>query len=267
MKRSPVVERMEVQPDSIFYHEHVARYRFAETYLQPGWTLDIACGTGYGSERLSRRPGIRLAGADVDLPSLVQALRQFPQPRISFLAASGTGLPFPDGRFHNVVSLETIEHIRDHRGYLRELGRVLNTGGACIISTPNREYSERHNRTNPYHVREYAESELRGLLQEHFASVEMFYQGFGASYHDRVRDYSASIQHEKERVNRFVRFGIDRIYRPLKRVIPFGIANLFIRRLLRLQFPQPAISDISIAPEPQEDSSVFIAVCRKNLRP
>jgi len=263
MSRSQVVERMSVQPESLFYHEHLARYRFAVQHMQPGRTLDIASGTGYGANLLSQTPGVSVVGADLDQPAMAQARRDYPDGCISFMVADGCFLPFRDACFDSIVTLETLEHIDDDHGYLRELTRVLRPDGVCILSTPNKAYSLRHRIVNPYHVREYVVGELLDLLGTYFAMVELYYQGYSAQYHDRVRGYAASIQAQKRKLNPVVQFLIRYIYRPVKQLIPTTVVNAFIRRLLGLSYPQPDLSDITISPEPIEDPSVFIVLCRQ----
>lgn len=46
-------------------------------------------------------------------------------------------LPYPDASFDLVTCTEVIEHLRDFRGALREMHRVLRPGGALVLSTPN----------------------------------------------------------------------------------------------------------------------------------
>ena len=46
MPRATIVERIAVDPASLFYREHLARYEFSAEQIRPGRTLDIACGTG-----------------------------------------------------------------------------------------------------------------------------------------------------------------------------------------------------------------------------
>lgn len=164
MSSKGITERMHVNPSSLYYWEHVARYEFARNYINDGPILDIASGTGYGSELLHSYCRAMVVGVDVDRPSLTAARRGYSNPRITFLAASGTHLPFQDASFAAIVSLETIEHIQEDRTFLSELRRVLRPDGVCIISTPNRLYSLHHDITNPYHVREYVETELIELL-------------------------------------------------------------------------------------------------------
>jgi SAM-dependent methyltransferase len=46
-------------------------------------------------------------------------------------------LPFADGAFDAVLSIEGIEHLEDRYAYLRELHRVLKPSGSLILTTPN----------------------------------------------------------------------------------------------------------------------------------
>lgn len=263
MSSKGITERMHVNPDSLYYREHVARYEFARNYINDGPILDIASGTGYGSELLHSSCRAMVVGVDVDWPSLKAARRTYANPRITFLAASGTHLPFRDTSFAAIVSLETIEHIQEDRTFLSELRRVLRPDGICVISTPNRLYSLHHNITNPYHVREYIETELVELLSSVFESIEVFYQGFATTYHAEVKTYAESIQSQKKQLHPLLRWGIDHIYRPLKRLIPSSVVNYFIRKLLGLSYPQPHVADITISKQPVPDFSNFVVVCRK----
>ena len=47
------------------------------------------------------------------------------------------GIDAPDAIFDLVVSIETIEHLENPFHFLREISRVLKSGGIGIISTPN----------------------------------------------------------------------------------------------------------------------------------
>jgi SAM-dependent methyltransferase len=46
-------------------------------------------------------------------------------------------LPYADGSFDAVVSLEVVEHVEDQFAFLRELARVTRHGGRVVVTTPN----------------------------------------------------------------------------------------------------------------------------------
>src|SRR5204863_6385381 len=93
--------------------EHLARYRFAKERAR-GRVLDVACGTGYGTEMLGA------VGVDLSLEALRYA-RRHPAP---YVAADAGRLPF-GCVFDSVVSFETIEHVSDPDRFVAECARVL----------------------------------------------------------------------------------------------------------------------------------------------
>lgn len=46
-------------------------------------------------------------------------------------------LPFDDGSFDAVVSIEVVEHVEDPFAFLRELARIARPGARVIVTTPN----------------------------------------------------------------------------------------------------------------------------------
>jgi SAM-dependent methyltransferase len=46
-------------------------------------------------------------------------------------------LPFADGTFRTVIATNILEHVFDVFGLAREITRVLESGGTCLISVPN----------------------------------------------------------------------------------------------------------------------------------
>ena len=51
-------------------------------------------------------------------------------------------LPLGCQTFDSVVSLQTIEHLWDQEGFVRECARVMRPGGLFVLSTPNRLTSD-----------------------------------------------------------------------------------------------------------------------------
>lgn len=261
MAKKTIVERIEVDESNLYYQVHAARYRFAFERIRPRISLDIATGKGYGADMLQKATGCPVVGVDVDFPTLHEARSLFPNPNVSLVVADGAHLPFAAHAFGNVLSMETVEHIHNDTDFIRELARVLEPDGLCVLSTPNREYSEQESIVNPYHVREYSGAELLDLLTSAFRSVRLFQQGFSKTYYDQVKVYSDLIQDRKNRLNRFLRFGINAIYHPLRNLVPDKISNLMIHRWLKLSYPQPEPSQIVISEQPVETCQNFLAVC------
>lgn len=48
-----------------------------------------------------------------------------------------SAIPFGDGRFDRVASIEVVEHLENPFSFLRELHRVTKPGGSAIVTTPN----------------------------------------------------------------------------------------------------------------------------------
>lgn len=103
-----------------------------EHYVQ-GAVLDVGCGRGafLGSIRSSARR----CGIDPSPRAIEQAKRD--NPSCEFQVASAEKLPFPDGSFDAVYSLEVIEHVAQYQQMLGEIARVLKPGGVLFVQTPN----------------------------------------------------------------------------------------------------------------------------------
>jgi SAM-dependent methyltransferase len=169
-------ERIDV-PNEVETHnqeEHRARYVWAAGRVS-GRVLDVACGTGHGSRVLAAACSV--TGVDQDQSAVEQAQSQVPDGE--FVAANVPPVPFADATFDAITSFETIEHIDDDAGFMRELRRVLRDGGHLLISTPNRAVTSPNDPVppNPFHVREYLLPDFIELARTAgFANVDVFYQ-------------------------------------------------------------------------------------------
>ena len=91
--------------------------------------LDIPCGEGAFVERISAL-GLEVHAADCE--DLLQASGANFQ-----RADMNQRLPYADGQFDAVVSIDGIEHLQQPFGFVRECARILRGGGSLIVSTPN----------------------------------------------------------------------------------------------------------------------------------
>ena len=161
------------------WRSHFERYRFAADLTPGKKILDLACGSGYGSDYLAEHDAKRVVGGDVSTEALTYATRHFVRPNLSFVKLNAVCLPFPPCSFDAVVSFETVEHVRDSDEFLRECARVLRPEGVFLCSTPMR-FAWRPpwvpEPLNPFHAREFSLAELRDAIGDHFDDVQLFGQ-------------------------------------------------------------------------------------------
>lgn len=157
-------------------YEHVHRYAFAQALVEGKDVLDAACGEGYGTAMLAARAAA-VTGVDLSAEAVAHARSRYRADGLSFEQADCLDLPFADDSFDCVVSFETLEHLEDQEGLLREFRRVLRPGGWLLISSPDKAvYTDRQQNRNPFHVRELYRPELEALLGAQFPAVSLWGQ-------------------------------------------------------------------------------------------
>lgn len=165
----------------LIYLLHRAAYSFAREHLGGKTVLDYGCGTGLGSAVLAE--GCRhITAIDISPEAIAYAREKYQAPNICFQHAEPlekAPLPFADGSFEGVVSLQVIEHIADAGRYLAEISRVLKPGGVCIVATPDRglRLLPFQKPWNMWHVREFSFRQFDRLLKHYFCSVQLYRMG------------------------------------------------------------------------------------------
>lgn len=130
--------------------------------LPGGPVLDLGCAVGRTTFELAARTGRRALGVDLNFAMLRLAqgvarrgVARYPRRRFGvvfdqrevpvapagreradFWAADALELPFPDGGFGLVASLNVIDCVARPRDALAELARVLAPGGLALVTTP-----------------------------------------------------------------------------------------------------------------------------------
>ena len=97
--------------------------------------LDVGCGLGYFSKRLTER-GAVVTACDIG-PNLVQHTREFAGCAAVVADACNLIEHFGEEEFDVVVSSECIEHTPSPRMALRQMAGVLKHDGFLAVSTPN----------------------------------------------------------------------------------------------------------------------------------
>lgn len=93
-------------------------------------------------------------------------------------------IPFDDGKFHNVICIEVIEHIRNSEKLMNEISRVMQRGGILILSTPYHgfikniicaatNFEEHFN--SGIHIRFFTRKSLRNLLEKNGFEILKYY--------------------------------------------------------------------------------------------
>ncbi|GAA2672129.1 MULTISPECIES: class I SAM-dependent methyltransferase [Actinosynnema] len=96
-------------------------------------TLEVGCGQGVGARRTLLRSPARCAGVDQE-PEQVERARAA-APDAEFAVGSAGSLPFGDGEFERLLSVEAAQHFDDLGAFAREAARVLSPGGRLAVTT------------------------------------------------------------------------------------------------------------------------------------
>ena len=155
-----------VNPDfpSENFNNHKKVYLFFSQLASNKIVLDVGCGTGYGTAILAEHAA-QTIGIDNSNNAISFAKRRYP--KVDFRQMNAQQLCFPDASFDLIFSSENFEHLPDQASHLRELRRVLKTGGLCFIATPNPEAFPGNN-SNPFHSKENTYEELIELFRPVF---------------------------------------------------------------------------------------------------
>jgi SAM-dependent methyltransferase len=98
--------------------------------------LDVGCGDGRHILEAARR-GCFAVGLDYDPDELAKARLRLRGLRVDLVAADASRLPFRDCTFDAVICTETLEHLRDDEGAMREIARTLVDGGTLLGAVPS----------------------------------------------------------------------------------------------------------------------------------
>lgn len=214
------VSRTDASDNYVFQRSILAYHHAAG--IVGGDVLEIGTGMGYGIEVIApsaeKYTTIDKSQAyDTTLPTNV-TFQQMEVPPIGFA----------DESFDYVISFQVIEHIKRDKEFIKEVSRILRKGGKFIVSTPNAPMSLTR---NPWHIREYTESELKTLLTSDFSIVETY----GVNGNEKVMQY---YEQNRKNVERIMRFDILDLQHRLPRQIlqiPYDVMNRLNRRRLLKQ--------------------------------
>ena len=159
------------------FQEHSLRYLFASQFVKSKTVLDAACGTGYGASMMLDAGAKKVVGIDNSAEAIEYCKKNYKKDNLEFKTEECEKINL-DVPFDIVVSFETIEHLKKQSHFVSEVKRILKDDGVFIVSTPNKET---YPAGNPYHFREFTESEFKSFLGKYFSNVTIFYQYYPSS--------------------------------------------------------------------------------------
>jgi ubiquinone/menaquinone biosynthesis C-methylase UbiE len=96
--------------------------------------LDVGCGLG-GKTVAYAEAGARVTGVDISEDNISRCV-EFARSRgveAVFTAGDAERLPFAEGAFDAIIANDSLEHFASPEGALRELARVLKSGGSIFL--------------------------------------------------------------------------------------------------------------------------------------
>jgi ubiquinone/menaquinone biosynthesis C-methylase UbiE len=245
-------ERQLLGTNDPWWGEHVHRYQEVVPYIASNDTvLDLACGTGFGSDILSRHTNGIVIGGDIAIDVIEKCNNTWKRKNLLFEVLNGTKLPYKDAYFDKIVSFETIEHTIHYMEMLEEFFRVLKPGGLLFLSTPNFPVNSPSGEvTNPYHTQEFTYDELERMLYKVFTDIKV--KGQKYSRYDNI-----GVPRFGKIIEWF--FAIKGI-RKLPYNIKNGISRFFIKKPF---FPTP--DDYTLIDDEATifKCKTFFCICRK----
>jgi hypothetical protein len=155
--------------------DHVARYEWARNRCKVGgWTIDVGCGVGYGSNIMASA-GCAVVALDKSLGAIDFGKSSYDHANIAWRHGDWSELRGYERDSHDLaVCFEMIEHVEDPMPMLTELRRV---SSRLLASVPNEKVFPF--KGYQFHHRHYTEAEFEALLNAAGWRVTEWWGQFG----------------------------------------------------------------------------------------
>ena len=152
--------------------------------LKKSNVLDVGCGLGYGSSFISQNYLPKLVvGVDISSEQIARAKKHqisgVSSGDLRFTIGEAESLPFPNGSFDCIVSIEAAQHFSRINDFSKEISRILKPGGKCVVTSffpTNQEGVDALNAIVPdYHIHgsQNTVEDVKKALAEHMTNVQV----------------------------------------------------------------------------------------------
>lgn len=110
--------------------------------IKPKKILDVGCGRGFYLKLLSVFPFVeKIVGVEIN-PNYADMAKSLVKndKKAKVTVGSIYQLPFTDNYFDVVIASEILEHLTDEKTALKEIKRVLKSGGTLLLTVPNKNF-------------------------------------------------------------------------------------------------------------------------------
>ncbi|MBN1135260.1 MAG: class I SAM-dependent methyltransferase [Anaerolineae bacterium] len=160
-----------------------SRVRAVTRLANGGRLLDLGCGSGGFLREMQRLPGWQVQGIE-----LSQEMAAFGREQLGLEVQAGTleEARLPDDAFDVVTMWDVLEHLPDPLSALREIHRILKSGGVLISSSPNAASLDARlfgrywiGLDFPRHLYVFSASTLSAMLRQARLEPEQFFCFYG----------------------------------------------------------------------------------------
>jgi ubiquinone/menaquinone biosynthesis C-methylase UbiE len=102
--------------------------------------FECGCGRGFYLSMIRELSSCTLSALELDPECLEIAKNKLAGRNVTLIKANAEDLPFESNKFSKILFSEVLEHIPNQTQALKELHRVLKSGGTLALSVPNANY-------------------------------------------------------------------------------------------------------------------------------